>query len=559
MFFPSRLYAFGKMVRPAHALFLAILLGCGSDTTTPAALPILSGGIRISPGVVEVKPGETQALQVQVSDASGNVIATPVVDWTTSDAGVATVTSSGMVAGVSVGFAWIVARSGGASDTAEVRVIPDTPVGAVIDVYPEVLYQEMTGWEGTAQVGEVECNASAFSASRSELITRLVNELGINRVRLETRSGHENPQDYYTAYKNTRQPSVWNPHRYEAINDNDDPRLARAGGFQFAELDHKADVIIQPMRALLQARGERLYVNLNYVDFGTSAFEHSSDPEEYAELILQAFLHLKDRYGWVPDAVEIILEPDNTANWKPDVIGRAIVATGDRLRAAGFRPAFIAPSNTSMSSALSYLDGVLAVPRVLEYLTDVAYHRYSNVSSATVAAIAARANQFGLRTAMLEHIGSPYQDLHEDLRLGQNSSWQQFVLAWCATSDNGGHYYRFDQTVQTSSSVTLGGRSRYFRQYFPFIRLNARRIGAASGDSRLDPLAFRNANGRVVVVIKAAEGASMQLRRLPPGSYGVTFTTASQSFVSLGDMNVSASGTLQVSIPAAGVITIHQR
>src|SRR3970040_3144273 len=99
MFFPSRLYAFGKMVRPAHALFLAILLGCGSDTTTPAALPILSGGIRISPGVVEVKPGETQTLQVQVSDASGNVIATPVVDWTTSDAAGATVPGSGKGSG----------------------------------------------------------------------------------------------------------------------------------------------------------------------------------------------------------------------------------------------------------------------------------------------------------------------------------------------------------------------------------------------------------------------------------------------------------------------------
>lgn len=546
------------MVRTTQVLFLSILLACGSDTTPPGAIGT-AGEIRITPNVVELRPGETQALQVVISDEAGKPVANPVVDWSTSNAAVATVTNTGGVAAIAVGTALIIARNASAADTADVRVVPGEPVGTVVDVYPELVYQELKGWEGTGQIGENECDPAAFAASRTEILNRLVNELGINRVRLETRSGHENPVDYYSTYKNTHDPSTWHPHRYEAINDNDDPRVARSGAFQFAELDHKVEVIINPMRALMEARGERLYVNLTYVDFGTSAFEHSSDPEEYAELIHQAFTHLKNRYGWVPDAVEIILEPDNSQNWNPTVIGRAIVATGDRLKASGFRPAFIAPSSTNMSHALSALEGILGVPRVLEYLTDVAYHRYSGVSRATLGAIADRANQFGLRTAMLEHIGSPYQDLHEDLRLGQNSAWQQFVLAYCSTSDTGGHYYRFDQTVKTSSSVVLSGAARYFRQYFPFIRLNARRIGALTGDARLDPLAFRNANGKVVVVIKVTNGASMQVRRLPAGTYGITYTTGTQSFASLADASVGAAGTLQVSMPSAGVITIYQR
>jgi hypothetical protein len=415
----------------------------------------------------------------------------------------------------------------------------------------------MLGWEGTGQLGEDECNPAAFNASRPEILNRLVNELGINRVRIETRSGHENPHDYYATYKQTRNPSDWNPYRYASVNDNDDPRVARAEGFQFGELDHKVELTVAPLRALLAARGERLFVNLTYVDFVGAAWEQSSDPEEYAELIHTAFTHLQNRYGWVPDAVEVILEPDNTPNWRAEVIGRAIVAAGDRLKASGFRPAFIAPSNADMRGALDYFNGIVAVPRVLEYLTDVAYHRYAGVSSETVAAIAARANQLGLRTAMLEHIESDYHDLHEDLRLGQNSAWQQFTLAYCAP-DNGAQYYFFDEAV-ASSTVTMGSRTRYFRQYFPFIRLNARRIGAVSGDNRLEPLAFRNADGKVAVVVKAASGAPVQIRRLPPGTYGVTFTTSSQSFVSLADITVDASGTLQATMPDAGVMTIYQR
>lgn len=550
---------FCSMTRLTRSLSLLVLAACGDDAGPTGGPSIGVNAVRVSPSVLEMRPGESRSLQVIVTDDTGRPIASPTVAWSSSATSVATVTSAGSVTGVAIGSAMIIAQHGANADTADVRVTPAAVAGTVVDVYPEVLYQEMLGWEGTAQLGHLECNAAAFEASRPELLNRVVNELGINRVRLETRSGHENPQDYYTQFRNSGQPGGWNQKRYESINDNDDPRVTNPAGFQFSEMDHSVQVIIDPMRALLRARGERLYVTLTYVDFVGAAWEQSSDPEEYAELILAAFTHLQNRYGWVPDAVEVILEPDNTPNWKPDVIGKAIVAAGDRLKAAGHRPAFIAPSNTNMRGALDYLNGIVTVPRVLEYLTDVAYHRYADASAGTVAAIAARANELGLRTAMLEHIGSSYQDLHEDLRLGQNSAWQQFTLAFCEDGDNGAHYYFFDENVQGSASVVMGDRTRYLRQYFSFVRLNARRVGAVAGDSRLDPLAFRNADGKFVVVIKTSAATPITLRRLPPGSYGVTFTTASQSFAVLDDVQVGPSGEGQVNMPGAGVITIHQR
>jgi hypothetical protein len=545
------------MQKAVGAFLLTVFAACGDDASLNAP-PIGANEIRVTPSVVELTPGATQVLQVTVSDGTGRQVTSTTVSWTSSNTGVATVNSSGTVTAISVGSARIIARSSVGADSADVRVVPPAPSGPFIEVHPQVEFQEILGWEGTAQLGENECDPAAFMASQPELVSRLVNELGINRVRLETRSGHENPVDHYSAYRSSHQPSTWHPYRYQSINDNDDPGVAREGGFQFAELDHKVEVVISPMRALLAARGERLYVNLTYVDFVGAAWEQSANPAEYAELILAAFVHLQTRHGFVPDAVEIVLEPDNTQNWTAEAIGRAIVAAGDRLRAAGFRPAFIAPSNTNMRAALDYLNGVVSVPRVLEYLTDVAYHRYAGVSSETVANLASRANELGLRTAMLEHIESSYLDLHEDLRLGQNSAWQQFTLAYCE-ADNGAQYYFFDQNVRSGSSVVMGDRTRYLRQYFSFVRLHARRIGAVSGDSRLDPLAFRNVNGKVVVIVKATTGAPVAIRNLPPGTYGFTYTTASESFAGGSDIAVSSSGTLQVTMPAAGVLTIHQR
>ena len=577
----ARVVAKTWMRRLATCLLPIVVVACGSDSPnatptnpptgptpgptnppgTPPPPPAGNMRVVVTPDSVELHPGWTQSFQVTVSNDSGTVTPTPAVAWTSTSLAVASVTNSGVVTGIAVGEARIIATSGSAADTARVLITASPPLGNWVEVQPEVSLQEMTGWEGSAQIGEVECDPTAYASYHQEVLDRLVNELGINRVRVNVRSGTENPVDYYTVFKTTHNGATgWSSHRYESINDNNDPRVAQPSGFQWAEIDHKVQDIINPMRALLQARGERLYVNLNYVDFGQAqAWEQSSDPEEYAELILGAFLHLQQQYGWVPDAVEMVLEPDLTPNWNPQTIGRALVATGDRLRAAGFRPDFIAPSNTNMTSALSYIDQLVSVPRVLEYLTDVAYHRYSGVTAAALAGIAARARQYGLRTAMLEHIGSGDDHLQEDLRDGLNSAWQQFTLAYCSTTDNGSNYYRIDQTVPSSPRVIMNSRTRYFRQYFAFVRLNARRIGAVSGDARLEPLAFRNVNGSYVVVVRSSAPAPVQVRRLPPGTYGITMTTATQTFVSLPDVVVDASGTLQTSIPGAGVMTIHQR
>jgi hypothetical protein len=536
---------------------VATLLAC-SETGPDAGDPSSVLWVDVSPPEVVLLPGGTQQLTAKAYGSGETILPGRIATWASSNGSVATVNANGLVTAVSEGFATVTGQIAGKSGTASVNVLSEGLTGQVIDVITGLSYQTITGWEGTAQIGEIECNPVAFNNYQAALIDRLANELGINRVRLELVSSTENPTDWFAQFKAgqiTRQ--EWRQHVYQIINDNSDAQSVNASGFKFSLLDHTVDKVVQPLRQALLARGEQLYVNLNYVDFGNSTFEHASQAQEYAELMLATFQHLKSKYGWVPDAVEVILEPDNTGPWRPQSIGAAMVAAGDRLKAAGFNPAFIAPSNLSMSTALQYFDALIAIPRVGEYLTDLAYHRYSGVSDATLSAIGARSNQLGIRTSMLEHIGSGHENLHADLTTGRNSAWQKYTLAYC--SDNSGSYYKIDQTNPASPTLSLRTEARYLRQYFRWVRRGAVRVGALTGDARFAPVAFRNANGKFVVIVKAAAGGDVQIRHLPAGTYGINYTTGAAFDVDRPDVTIAAGQSVTASIPASGVVTIYQR
>ncbi|MGH7447805.1 MAG: hypothetical protein ACRELT_09620, partial [Longimicrobiales bacterium] len=347
----------------------------------------------------------------------------------------------------------------------------------------------------------------------------------------------------------------WRCHRWLTVNDNDDPAVINWDGFQFHQLDEAIETVVLPMRERLEARGERLYVNLTYDSFVHQCpgvqYIHD-DIAEYAEFALATFLHIQEKYGFVPDAWEVILEPDNS-DWKGPAIGQALVATGDLLRAHGFTPEFIAPSSANTQRAIRDFDEMIEVPRVREYLTEFAYHRYGGVTDARLRQIGERGNRYGIRTSMLEHMGSGHESLHADLALANVSAWQQFALAY-RTDDNGAQYIVIDD-----SGVGMGDRTRYLQQYFRFIREGAVRIAAVSSSVRVAPLAFVDPGGGTVVVVKTDGKSELRVEGLPAGVYGVTYTTQSETAVDAGDVTVGPDGVLSADIPRQGVITIHPR
>lgn len=429
----------------------------------------------------------------------------------------------------------------------------------IIILDSKTTYQSIVSWEATAWA--MQDSSPAFANYSDELFDLAINDLGLNRLRVEVRSGAENQEDYWSQYQTGDiNYSEWRSHRYSTVNDNSDPYVINWTGFQFSELDNTIEKIVLPMKQVIEAKGEKLYVNVNYVAFtsqiGQGLEYIHDDPEEYAEFVLATYLHLQSNYSLVPDYWEMILEPDNVAEWDGTLIGNAIVAAANRLDANGFNPSFVAPSTTSMANAISYFDAMIAVPGALGNLSEYSYHRYSGVSDNNLRAIANRGTQYRINTSMLEHIGSGYQDLHKDLKIGNNSAWQQYVLAG-GSGDSGGKYYLIDDSDPANPIITMGSRTKFLRQYFKFVRSCAVRIGATTNNNSFDPVAFINIDGQYVVVVKADAGGSISIQGLPAGAYGIKYTTSSQYDVDLANKTIGTSGMLNTSIPASGVLTVY--
>lgn len=431
------------------------------------------------------------------------------------------------------------------------------PSAARIVVDSTTRFQVMTGWEATAQSGQ---DAADFLQFRDRLLTFAADTLGINRVRLEVRSGVENTRDYWTEMRQGRLAERWDCVRYATVNDNADPNVINWAGFQFADLDWRIERVILPLKQKLEARGERLFINLEYVAFVQKCPNVSyihTDPEEYAEFILATSLHLRDKYHIVPDAWEVMLEPDNTPFWRGEQLGHAIVATARRLRAAGFDPHFIAPSTTSMAAAVAYFEDLARVPGAAPLVTELSYHRYRGVGQDALRAIAETAAKYHVGTAMLEHIGSDVEDLYHDLSVANVGAWQQYVLAYSA-NDRGAQYIQLQKAQDGTVTPVLASRSRMFRQYFLYVRRGARRIGASGDDPGLAPLAWINPGGRFAVVVKAGHRGEVSVAGLPPGRYAVSYATADElspeRFVT-----IKRGRPVTAAIPARGVLTIARK
>lgn len=435
------------------------------------------------------------------------------------------------------------------------------PAAGTIEIDPTKSFQTLSGWEATAQTGSLDLqDRNGFAQYRGALFDAVVDDLGIDRLRLSLMSSVEHTKDLWTAHHSgDLDRETFRSVRYTTVNDNDDPFDLNPEGFVWSEIDYRMENIVLPIKQRLEARGEKLFLNLNYVGFTSDRPFVHDDPDEYAEMVLATVLHLDERFGVVPDAWEVILEPDNKTHFDGRLIGRAIVASAARLEAAGYDVPFIAPATTCTRNTTRYLDDITAVPGAAEKILEVSYHRYCGGpdSDSMLTDIASRAHAIGAQTSMLEHMGSDHVALREDLTLANVSAWQQYTLAFVGTNDTGGKYYLVDETDPARPVVTLSSRGAFLRQYFRYIRRGAVRHGASSTTSAYAPTAFTNANGTAVVVVEAAEAGSMTITNLPPGTYGVSYTTASETGVEAPPREIEAGEPLETAIPAPGVLSVY--
>jgi hypothetical protein len=433
------------------------------------------------------------------------------------------------------------------------------PGVATITIDPTTAFQEIRGWEATAEAG---FDDETPSDEYLHEVLDAAADLGVSRLRLEVRSSYEHTRDLAQELRDGRiSAEEWRCARYSTVNDNPDPRAIEPSGFQFADLDRKMNTLVMPYARRLAQQGDRLWLNVNYVAFtgqlcdGYNYVHHR--PEEYAEFVLAVYQHLRDTFQITPDSWEVMLEPDNTKIWTAAAMTRAMVETTARLRNAGFTPFFIAPSTKAAGTALSYLDAIWAEPALRPVLGELSYHRYSNASASVITAIGRAAAQRGLAPAMLEKIGATVDDLDQDLTLAGASAWQQYVLGF-PQRDNGGHYLLLNPSAPKGQRVRLSQTATYLRQYFRAFRPGARRIDAKSDHRAFRPVAARNRSGATAVVVNARQAGQVLLRGLTPGSYRFSCetTTDQGSQACRRVTTVNTGGTATIEMPGSGIFSL---
>jgi len=538
-------------------------LGCGSDgpNTVPLTISTVAARIDVTPVAASLDVGGSIPLSATAFDAAGAPLQRKTISWASSSAAIAAVTDVGTVTAMSPGTATITASADSKLGVAVITVRPPVVATGTITVNPAQQFQTMTGWEALMEIGQAECDPRAYATYKSDLLNRAANEIGINRIRIGLRNGYENPTDQWTNFKAGRLTfDEWKVFWFQVVNDNNDPFVINPAGFNWGYLDYTMDELVIPLRQRLAARGENLWLNLSYTGANTGQL-HRDNADEYAEFVLAAWQHVQQKYGFVPNSLELVNEP-NINGWTAAPIGPLLNAVKRRLNQNGFFPDFIGPSGSSVSASISFFDQMIGAAGVPQGLNEISYHRYGTApTTAQLQDIAQRGAQYGMRTAMLEHGGSGYEDLHADLTLANVSAWQQFGLAFCGDRDVGGTYFAIFGAALGSNTpdVRTGSMTKYLRQYFRYVALRAVRIGATSADTRFEPVAFRNVNGKQVVVVKASAGGSFSVAGLAPGTYGIDYTTATEYARALSDIIIVAGQTVSTAIPATGVLTIFAR
>lgn len=456
--------------------------------------------------------------------------------------------------------------TGGGSSSSGGGTTPPGNITSRISIDHNRPGQVLAGWEVTPRFWEFDKANNRYDASwltsRDAIVQKLVDEAGITRVRVELRSGVENPVDYWTQFVNGQLSyTAGRDHYYEKINDNSNPAVANAAGFQWSSFDYYIENFVLPMRSRMAARNETLSVNLCFVDFnwtalkGTLSFSGAAD--EYAELITLAAMRMRDKYGINVDALEIILEPDNGDGWSGQAIARAILAAKSRLAAAGINPKIIAPSASAAGSTIGFLDGIASISGAQAGINTISYHRYDGaLADQALSAIRQRAAALGADTAMLEYVDASVENFFKDMEFGGASAWQSYAAAKIASSasavGNGAILWR-----DPSGTLALTPQFSRIALVQRETRPGARAYRAASLLGSDMPLDFQNPDGSEVIAIFSAGGSTVEISGASHTAYNLTFAGPGGAPYTTTTATANSAGLVYVTIPAGTVAVLH--
>jgi len=176
-----------RTVRWLVAPTILALAGCGgsgADTSTTQPPVAAVATVSVSGAATSVNVGENLQLVATMRDQSGITLNGRAVLWATSNSGVATVSTGGLVTGVATGTATITATSEGKTGTTAITVTPRPPRDfAVVGAQFTQGVQDATGsipmvLSGNSAAVNVLVRANPPSSTPMQIVLRLFNAAG---------------------------------------------------------------------------------------------------------------------------------------------------------------------------------------------------------------------------------------------------------------------------------------------------------------------------------------------------------------------------------------------
>jgi glucuronoarabinoxylan endo-1,4-beta-xylanase len=407
-----------------------------------------------------------------------------------------------------------------------------------ITVNSATQYQTIKGW------GQTGGTNTQYEGTPPYLVKQIINEsvngLGLNTLRYESYQG--NYSQSYAMCKG-----------WEFENDNASPDTLNFGAIDTVGIDYYMQHYFVPYKQAVSARGETFgfYVSPSWYYNGSTgdipAFLRYS-PGEYAEYIISNLNYIKNKYGLVPDYVNICNEAGNNNVFTPAMVATMIKTVGPRLQQAGYTNTGIQfPECVSAQTSWTYIQAVMSDPDVWPYIKLLSYHLYGT-NDPYRADISAFAQTKGIGTAQTEYIGLGIQLLYQDLTLGGVSYWD--------------FYGNSDYMPLNTNSTWFSYGAKYWTtgQVIKHVRPGAVRIGATSTDTTIQPLSFSNGGQLTTVILNMNTASTTQtitLSGLPQGTYAIGQSTGSGTPSERGLITVPASGTCTLTLTAQTVISIY--
>jgi uncharacterized protein YjdB len=151
-------------VAPGTTTITASSEGQTSNNATLTVTPVPVNNVTVSPPAQTIVDGNTASFTAALTDSHGNSLSGRVVDWSSSDAAVATVDNTGLATSTGPGTATITATSEGQSGSGTLQVDP-VPVTSVVVTPPVAVTNVGNTVQFTADIQEASAPGHGHSVA----------------------------------------------------------------------------------------------------------------------------------------------------------------------------------------------------------------------------------------------------------------------------------------------------------------------------------------------------------------------------------------------------------